>query len=117
MSLDKDEQLQYLRYVVLHRGKPRTGGKSLGSSLREVKEETGITKLALYSSNTFDQIYSPGENSLYITPVFVSFIEENQDVRLNNEHSGYKWLSFEEAKEFVTLPGNRGSYLYRKELY
>jgi dihydroneopterin triphosphate diphosphatase len=103
--------------VVLHRGKPRTGGKSLGSSLREVKEETGITKLALYSSNTFDQIYSPGENSLYITPVFVSFIEENQDVRLNNEHSGYKWLSFEEAKEFVTLPGNRGSYLYRKELY
>ncbi|WP_235850455.1 NUDIX domain-containing protein [Niallia circulans] len=91
---------------MLHRGKPRTWEQAWEAALREVKEETGITKLALYSSNTFDQIYSPVENYLYIAPVFVGIVEENKEVRLNNEHSEYKWLSFEEAKEFVTLPGN-----------
>jgi dihydroneopterin triphosphate diphosphatase len=87
-------------------GSLEQGEQAWEAALREVKEETGITKLALYSSNTFDQIYSPVENYLYIAPVFVGFIEENQGVRLNNEHSDYKWLSFEEAKKFVTLPGN-----------
>ncbi|MCM2982963.1 NUDIX domain-containing protein [Niallia circulans] len=87
-------------------GSLEQGEQAWEAALREVKEETGITKLALYSSNTFDQIYSPVENYLYIAPVFVGIVEENQEVRLNNEHSEYKWLSFEEAKEFVTLPGN-----------
>ncbi|MCB5239131.1 NUDIX domain-containing protein [Niallia circulans] len=87
-------------------GSLEQGEQAWQAALREVKEETGITNLLLYSTNTFDQIYSPLENYIYIAPVFVGFIEEDDHVRLNDEHSEYKWLSFKEANEYVSLPGN-----------
>ncbi|MGE7113533.1 NUDIX hydrolase [Lysinibacillus sp. NPDC047702] len=76
------------------------------AALREIKEETGITKVRLYTSNKFDQIYSPKKDYIYIAPVFVGFVEEQQEVTLNDEHSDYQWLSFNRAIETVTLPGN-----------
>ena len=33
-------------------------------------------------------------------------MEEQQELKLNNEHSDYQWLSFDEAIEKVSLPGN-----------
>ncbi|MCF2649443.1 NUDIX domain-containing protein [Niallia circulans] len=87
-------------------GSLEQGEKAWEAALREVREETGITNVNLYSSNTFDQLYSPLENYIYIAPVFVGFVEENQVVELNEEHSEYKWLSFDEARQLVTLPGN-----------
>ncbi|BFH68415.1 hypothetical protein J27TS7_48560 [Paenibacillus dendritiformis] len=44
-------------------------------------------------------------NFIYIAPVFVGFVEGEQDVVLNQEHTAYQWLSFQEAKE-IALPGN-----------
>jgi len=43
-------------------------------------------------------------NFIYIAPVFVGFVEGEQDVVLNQEHTAYQWLSFQEAKE-IALPG------------
>ncbi|WP_421385262.1 NUDIX hydrolase [Bacillus salacetis] len=87
-------------------GSIEEGEKAWESALREVKEETGISNISLYTSNKFDQIYSPEGNYIYIAPVFVGFVEENQEVKLNDEHSDLKWLSFSEAIDTVTLPGN-----------
>jgi len=82
------------------------GESAWEAALREIKEETGITKVALYTSNQFDQLYSPKENYIYVAPVFVGIVEDQQQVKLNDEHSDYQWLSFEEAIEMVSLPGN-----------
>ncbi len=82
------------------------GEKAWEAALREVKEETGITDLSLYSSNQFDQIYSPKENYIYIAPVFVGYVDESQKVNLNYEHTDYKWVSFKEAFDTVSIPGN-----------
>lgn len=87
-------------------GSIEEGETAWQSALREIKEETGITNVSLYTSNTFDQFYSPIENYIYIAPVFVGFVDAEQDVILNYEHSEYRWLSFDEAIEHVTLPGN-----------
>ncbi|WP_079479085.1 NUDIX hydrolase [Halobacillus salinus] len=76
------------------------------AALREIEEETGITDLSLYASNQFDRIYSPGQNYIYMAPVFVGFVSENQEVELNDEHSEYIWATFDEAVETVSLPGN-----------
>ena len=81
----------------------RGRGIAWESAVREIKEETGITKILLYTTNKFVHIYSPKENYIYVAPVFV---EEQQEVTLNYEHSEYKWLSFKEAIAMVALPGN-----------
>ncbi|MFE8699764.1 NUDIX pyrophosphatase [Cytobacillus sp. FJAT-54145] len=82
------------------------GERAWEAALREVKEETGISNIKLYTSNKFDQIYSPKENYIYVAPVFVGYVDGQQDVTLNYEHNDYKWLSINEAIETVTLPGN-----------
>ncbi|WP_054704082.1 NUDIX domain-containing protein [Bacillus sp. JCM 19041] len=73
---------------------------------REVREETGITDLTLYTSNTFDQFYNPRGNFIYIAPEFVGYVDERVEVRLNEEHSAFEWLSMNEAVAKATLPGN-----------
>jgi dihydroneopterin triphosphate diphosphatase len=87
-------------------GSIESGEKAWESALREVREETGISNVLLYTSNKFDQIYLPEENYIYVAPVFVGFVEEKQEVTLNYEHSEFRWLSFSEAIATVTLPGN-----------
>ncbi len=82
------------------------GEKAWEAALREISEETGITKLTLYTSNKFDQFYGAEEDYIYIAPVFVGYVDETEDVCLNVEHKEYQWLTFEEAKEKAALPGN-----------
>lgn len=65
-----------------------------------------MSNVTLYSSNKFDQFYSSIDDFIYLAPVFVGFVDVKHDVKLNNEHKEFKWMSFEEAKEKVTVPGN-----------
>jgi dATP pyrophosphohydrolase len=87
-------------------GSIEKGEKAWEAAIREVREETGITKIILYISNKFDQFYSPNEDYIYVAPVFVGYVGDNQEVVLNYEHKEYQWMTFEEAKNKVTLPGN-----------
>jgi dATP pyrophosphohydrolase len=82
------------------------GEKAWEAARREIEEETGIKGVTLYTSNQFDQFYSAMEDYIYIAPVFVGYVEEQEDVKLNYEHKEYKWMTFNEAKEKVILPGN-----------
>ncbi|MEK4661713.1 NUDIX domain-containing protein [Priestia sp. FSL H7-0729] len=81
------------------------GEKAWEAALREVYEETGITKVRLYSANQFEQYYSPKEEYIYTAPVFVGYVDESQPVRLNHEHTEYQWMTFDEAKDNAALPG------------
>lgn len=87
-------------------GSIEKGEMAWEAALREVAEETGITRLSLYNSNKFDQFYSSGQNYIYVAPVFVGYVDGQQEVQLNYEHSEYQWLTFNEALEVVALPGN-----------
>lgn len=91
---------------MLYWGSIEAGETATEAALREVQEETGISMISLYSSNKFDQIFSPEDNYVYVAPVFVGFVEDDQEVTLNNEHSEYRWLSFAQAIQTVSIPGN-----------
>lgn len=86
-------------------GSIEEGETAWQSALREIHEETGISTVTLYVSNKFDQFYSTIEDYIYVAPVFVAYVDDQQEVILNNEHSEYRWLTFDEAIEIVTLPG------------
>lgn len=87
-------------------GSIEEGEKAWEAAFREIREETGITEVSLYVSNAFDEFYSPAGNYIYKAPVFVGYVADGQNVVLNDEHSEYRWLSFEEAAETAALPGN-----------
>lgn len=87
-------------------GKIEAGETAIEAAWREVREETGITELTLYTSNTFDHFFNPKGNFVYVAPVFVGYVSEQTVVQINEEHSDFEWLLMDEAVAKVTLPGN-----------
>lgn len=81
------------------------GEKAWEAALREIHEETGITNVRLYTTNQFEQFYSHADDYIYMAPVFVGYVHEDQSVQLNHEHSDYRWMTFDEAKQNAALPG------------
>lgn len=82
------------------------GEKAWEAAIREIWEETGITKVSLYSSNICEQFYNIDRDSIWIAPVFVGYVNESEEVSLNWEHKDFKWVTFDEAREKATFPGN-----------
>lgn len=76
------------------------------AALREIREETGITEVALFSANVCEQFYQVDRDSVWFAPVFVAYMHDSKDVVLNSEHTEFCWLDFDQAREKVSFPGN-----------
>ncbi|NTF32631.1 NUDIX hydrolase [Rhizobium skierniewicense] len=77
------------------------------AALREVKEETGLTCLRLYSGDICEQFYEADRNTISLLPVFVGVVQSDAHVTINEEHSEYRWVSFAEAATMVPFAGQR----------
>lgn len=78
--------------------------------LREIHEETGLRIIRLYSADYTEQFYEASKNQVTIVPAFVAYAAAGQAVRLNAEHSAYRWVTFPEARNLVTFGGQRRLY-------
>lgn len=70
------------------------------TALRELEEETGITKIEILDLPLIHEEYEiihQGEKRLKINDYFIGFVKE-KDVRIEKEEiQSYKWVTFEEA--------------------
>jgi 8-oxo-dGTP pyrophosphatase MutT (NUDIX family) len=75
---------------------------------REIKEETGlkilkIKKFDIYGEYKYDKIYSDRKNITGQTYSLFAVEVKKGKVNLDKlEHSGYKWVGFEEAMKKIT---------------
>lgn len=72
----------------------------INTVVRELIEETGLSPIELYSL---------GKEVEHIDRTsklegFVAFVDPDAEVKLNYEHSEYKWLTVQEALEIVSVP-------------
>lgn len=88
-------------------GKIEEGETTWQAALRELKEETGLTPDAFYSADICEQFYEADRDAITMAPVFVAIISPDAAVTLNQEHSAYLWLSFDEAVNLVSFGGQR----------
>lgn len=78
--------------------------------LREIREETGLAVSRLYSADYNEQFYEAGQNVFNVVPVFVAYVDSSKPIRLNSEHSEYRWVTISEAQALVTFGGQRRVY-------
>jgi dihydroneopterin triphosphate diphosphatase len=75
------------------------GETAIEAILREIREETGHAPIALYSADMTESFYNHHRNSIMMVPVFAAEFDPNKEVVLSNEHSEFKWVTVEVAKE------------------
>ncbi|MGJ8526258.1 NUDIX domain [Halomonadaceae bacterium LMG 33818] len=85
------------------------GENAWQTALREAQEETGIVLTNLYTADICEQYYRQRKNLITVAPVFVSYIERDATITLNEEHYDYQWLAIEEAYARLNYPCQRQS--------
>jgi dATP pyrophosphohydrolase len=73
------------------------GEKSYETAIRELKEETQLDVEELFIFPRVSEFYDFfEEDTINLVPVFVAKVG-NDEVKISDEHSEYKWVNFDEA--------------------
>ncbi|MEN9579371.1 MAG: hypothetical protein RJA70_2380 [Pseudomonadota bacterium] len=75
--------------------------------LRELKEETQLTPVRLFSVPFISRFYEWQQDRINDIPVFLAFTTGEQPI-LDHEHVDAEWLSSERAIQRLTWPGQIG---------
>lgn len=90
-------------------GKIKENEFAYQTALREIKEETSLTPENIWVAPTVNSFYSPDKDYICLLPVFAAKVKFDSEVKLSKEHTEYKWLSPEEAKNLLAWDGQRKS--------
>ena len=90
-------------------GKYKDDEKAYETARREIQEETGITVNSIFAVPSVNSFYSPTDDAISILPVFAAVIDNYEEVTISNEHSEFKWVKAEIAKELLIWPGQKRS--------
>lgn len=105
MLLHKTASEHYKELWGFPRGNIERGETQLQTAEREIKEETGLTKLRF--ENDFKEkinfFYRKEGQTIFKEVVFyLAELTEGQEVKVSEEHAGYKWLNYEKAMKTLT---------------
>jgi dATP pyrophosphohydrolase len=91
-------------------GKVEEGETAWQAAIREVKEETSLTPLRLYTADYVERFYEALNDTIYFVASFVAFVNENAQVTLSPaEHDAFQWLSYAEARQILEFSGQRAA--------
>ncbi len=83
-------------------GHIEAGEKAWQAARRELAEETALAPLALYATSFCETFYDASADCVQVVPAFIALVADDAEVRLNGEHSAYRWVSLAEAA--ATMP-------------
>lgn len=87
-------------------GKIEKGETATQTVIRELEEETGKKPKKLFVTDHIASFYDARNDRIQMVPIFGIEVE-NSEVQLSEEHSDYKWVSFEEALNLLTWKGQK----------
>lgn len=90
-------------------GKIKDGEKAYQTALREIKEETNLIPEKLWIAPNINSFYSPDDEYISLIPVFAAKVSHDSEVVISSEHSEYKWVNKDEAKNLLAWEGQRKS--------
>ena len=91
-------------YIAGHVQDGETGWQA---ARRELFEETGLVPEALYATSFCEQFYRAQPEGIEIVPAFVARVDGCAEVRLNHEHSAWRWVDLDEAATLLPFGSQR----------
>lgn len=88
-------------------GKVQKGEERWRAALRELKEETGLEPIKFWSIPSVNQFYEAKTDTVHSIPAFAAEIEKNAQIKLDEEHTEFKWIGIEEVEQYIPWPEQR----------
>lgn len=82
-------------------GKIREGEPAWQAARRELKEETGLIPVSMWTADTMSSFYEADSDRVNLVPVFAVEVEEGSCPVLSEEHSEYQWLDSDRASDMT----------------
>ncbi len=109
LLLKRSENEIYPRIWQMVTGKIKRNEKAYETVIREIKEETGLKPVKLWTVPLVNSFYSHSRNAICMVPVFAVKVNKNTNIEISEEHSTYKWVTKNSAKKLLAWPGQRYS--------
>ena len=102
-----------LNYVSSHwdfpKGNKEKDETDIETAIRETKEETGISDLVFINGFKKNVFYNYKRNNILISKKVIYYLAKTNTstVVLSNEHTGYKWYTYNDALAKITYQNSR----------
>jgi len=83
------------------------GESPVDASIRELREETGLTARRLYNVSRVESFYLHRTDEIALGPVFAAFVAPGDEPRVSSEHDQAEWLAPAEAAARFAWPRER----------
>ena len=109
LLLKRAEDETYPNVWQMVTGSIKKDEKAWETALREIKEETSLIPEHFWVVPTVNSFYNEHRDDVCMVPVFLAEVPEESNVIISDEHSEYKWVTKEEAKDLLAWPGQRNA--------
>lgn len=109
LALRRSEKVYYPNLWQMVNGKIQEEELAFNTALREMKEETGLSPLKLWTLPNINSFYSSKDDCIFMIPVFVAEVEAESVVILSSEHTDYRWVNKNEMIDILAWPGQKKS--------
>jgi dATP pyrophosphohydrolase len=93
-------------------GHVEAGESGAQAALRELREETALRPESFWATSYCEQFYAAASHTIELVPAFVGRVADDAAVRLNGEHSAFRWATLAEAAEALPFGGQRELVAY-----
>lgn len=88
-------------------GTIEAGETPVQASVRELREETGLTPERFYNLSRIEGFYQHKSDELIIIPAFAAFVTADAQPLLSREHDAFVWLGPADAARRFAWPRER----------
>ena len=100
LLLKRSSEQMYPRIWQCVTGKIEAGEKPHETALRELKEETGLTPLSMWTVDQVNHFFEAEKNRMNLIPIFGVEVESDM-VTLSTEHTEYKWCKIDKGIDLL----------------
>ena len=110
LMLKRSPQIMYGGIWQCVTGKIEPGEKPVETTIRELKEETGLSPINKWTVDQVNHFYEAEFDHMNLVPVFGVEVDSLM-VNLSDEHCDYKWCNIKEAEELFTWTHQKNGLL------
>lgn len=104
LILRRSNHVVYANQWRMTGGKVAHGEHRVDAALRECYEETGCVAQDFWVVPAVNQFYDPKSDTIHHVAAFAARLSSSDTIRLNHEHTSYKWISKQDVKKYINWP-------------